>query len=179
VFIALNKIDMVPHGELLPMIDTAAGLGDYREIFPISAREHEGLDELKQALVRAMPEGPRYYPEDVVSDQPEMVIAGELVREQAVRLTHEELPHSIAVEVLALEPREGRDLVDMQAVIIVERESQKGIIIGKKGKMIKDIGSRARGEIEALLGSRVYLELSVKVRKKWRDDERVLGRLGL
>ena len=179
VIIALNKADLVAREALLPMIEAAAGLGACEEIFPISALRREGLEDLRDAMVERMPAGPMYYPPGTVSDQPERMLAGELVREQAVRLTHEELPHAIAVEVLDLQPRRGRGIVDMRAVIIVERESQKGIIIGKQGKMIREIGTRARRGIEALLGSQVFLELSVKVRKKWRDDERMLEKLGL
>jgi GTP-binding protein Era len=179
VIIAVNKIDLVGPEAVLPLIDAAGDLGSFEEIFPISARKGWSLEELKEAIVSHMSEGPRYYPEDVVSDQPERVIAGELIREQAIRLTREEVPHAVAVNVVAMEQREKGDMVDIEAIIIVERESQKGILIGKQGKMIKDIGSRARGEIEALLGSKVFLDLTVRVKKKWRQNERLLGDLGL
>lgn len=179
VIIAVNKTDLVGPDQLLPMIEQAGELGDYQEIFPISARKGWSLGELKDAILARMAEGPQYFPEDAVSDQPERVVAGELIREQALRLTREEIPHAVAVNVTHMEQREKGDLVDIEAMIIVERESQKGILIGKKGKMIKDIGSGARGEIESLLGSQVFLSLTVRVKKKWRQNERMLGDLGL
>lgn len=180
VVIAINKTDLVSGEDLLPMIDEASRLGDYQEIFPISAYKGWGLEELKSGLTTRMQEGPQYFPPDAVSDQPERVLVGELVREQAIRLTRQEVPHAIAVDVVEMEPRpSGRHIIDIEAVIIVERESQKGILIGKQGKMIKEIGARARQEIEALLGSQIFLDLTVRVRKKWREDERILGNLGL
>lgn len=179
VIIALNKTDLTGPQILLPRIGEASGLGSYRELFPVSARKGTGLDELKTAIVSVLPEGPRYYPEGTLSDQPERLLAGELVREQAFRLTRDEIPHALAVEVTGMAPRPGKDLIDISAVILVERESQKGIIIGRSGQMIREIGSRARCEIEALLGSQVFLDLSVKVRKKWREDRHFLDELGL
>lgn len=179
VVIAINKTDLVTGDVVLPMIDEASGLGAYAEIIPICASKGWSLDDLKQSLLVRMPAGPMYFPADAVSDQPEMVIAGELIREQAIRLTREEVPHAVAVDMRLMEKRPKRQIVDVEAVIIVERDSQKGILIGKQGKMIREIGSRARQEIEALLGSQVFLDLTVKVRRKWRQDERVLGDLGL
>ncbi len=179
VIIAVNKTDLVKPDQLLPVIDQAGELGAFDEIFPISARKGWSLSELKEAIVARMAEGPRYYPEDASTDQPERVVAGELIREQVLRLTREEVPHAVAVNVVGMEAREKGDIVDIEAIVIVERESQKGILIGKKGAMIKDIGSRARGEIEALLGSKVFLDLTVRVKKKWRQNERLLGDLGL
>lgn len=179
VIIVLNKIDLVSRDAMLPQITAASGLGSYRELFPVSAVKGTGLEELRQAMAAGIPEGPRYYPEDMVSDQPERVLVGELVREQAFRLTRDEIPHALAVEVTEMEPREESDLIDISAVILVERESQKGIIIGRQGQMVREIGSRARREIESLLGSRVFLDLTVKVRKKWREDQRLLNELGL
>ncbi|MEW6020003.1 MAG: GTPase Era [Pseudomonadota bacterium] len=179
VIIAVNKTDMVEPPVLLPIIDEASRFGEYEEIFPVSALKGTGLAELKDALAARVPEGPMYFPEGTVSDQPEYLLVAELIREQALRMTHEEVPHSIAVNVLSMKKRRKQDLVDIEAVILVERDSQKGIIIGKQGKMIKQIGARARTGIEALLGSQVFLGLTVKVRKKWRQDERILGDLGL
>lgn len=179
VIIALNKIDLVGRDQLLPQIDAAGELGDYSEMFPISARKGEGLDGLRDCVIAALPEGPMYYPADAVSDQPERVIAGEIIREKAIRLTREEVPHAVAVDVTFIEQRGKKQIIDIEAVLIVERESQKGILIGKQGRMIREIGTQARKEIEALLGSQIFLALSVKVRRKWRDDERVLGDLGL
>lgn len=179
VIIAVNKTDLVKPDTLLPMIGEAGQLGDCDEIFPISARKGWGLEELKDAMTALMKEGPQYYPDDAISDQPERVITGELIREQALRLTRQEVPHAVAVNVVEMEEREEGGIVDIEAVIIVERESQKGILIGKKGQMIKDIGTRSRGEIEALLGSRVFMDLTVRVKKNWRQNERMLGDLGL
>lgn len=179
VIIALNKIDLVEDDELLLQMKLAGDLGEFEELFPISALMGRGLDELKEAMAARMHEGPKYFPPGVKSDQPESILAGELIREQVLWLTREEVPHSVAVEVLSMEERQNRDIVDIEALIIVERKSQKGILIGKQGNMVKEIGTRSRREIEALLGSRVFLGLTVKVRKKWRDDERLLGDLGL
>lgn len=179
VMIVVNKVDLVTPAELLPRIDEAAALGDFQELFPVSALDGEGLDQLFAAIDATMPEGPRYFPEDMVTDQPEAVLVSELVREQVIRMTREEVPHAVAVEVLSMETREDSGLVHIEAAIFVEQKSQKGIIVGKQGRMIKQIGTQARREIQALLGSRVYLEMMVKVRKKWRNDERRLGELGL
>ncbi|MFA5809596.1 MAG: GTPase Era [Thermoleophilia bacterium] len=179
VIIALNKIDLVSSDGLLPQIQASVELGDYEEIFPISARKGQGLDGLKDAIIARLPEGPMFYPADAVSDQPERILAGEIIREKAIILTREEVPHAVAVNVMYMEQRGKKDMVDIEAVLIVERDSQKGILIGKQGQMIKEIGTRARKDIEALLGSQVFLSLAVKVKKKWRDDERVLGDLGL
>lgn len=179
VIIAVNKIDLVSGEQLLPQIKLAGELWDFQELFPVSAKRGWGLDELKQSMISRMPAGPRYFPPGAVTDQPEKVIVSELIREQAVRLTREEIPHAVAVEVTSIQPGEKRGLVDISAVIMVERESQKGILIGLKGSMIREIGSRARKEIEPLLGSRIFLELTVKVKKKWRDDGRILGQLDI
>ncbi|MCL4473103.1 MAG: GTPase Era [Actinobacteria bacterium] len=179
VIIALNKTDLTGPDVVLPLIEEAGGLGDYQEIFPVSARRGWSLDELKAAIVSRLPEGPRYFPEGEVSDQPERELAAELIREQALRLTREEVPHAVAVDIVDMQQREEKDIVDLEAIIIVERESQKGIVIGKQGKMIKEIGSRSRAEIETLLGSKVFMNLTVRVKKKWRQNERVLGDLGL
>ncbi|GBE57334.1 GTPase Era [bacterium BMS3Abin01] len=179
VIIAVNKIDLVREEKLLPAMDAAAGMGDFEELFPVSALTGKGIEHLEDAIIERLLPGPRYFPEDMVSDQPERILVGELVREQALRLTREEVPHSVAVEVLSMDRRGGSGIVDIAGTVIVERKSQKGILIGRQGSMIKEIGTGARKEIEALLGSRVFLDLSVKVRKRWRDDPRRLGDLGL
>ncbi|MCL4310481.1 MAG: GTPase Era [Actinomycetota bacterium] len=178
VITALNKIDAAG-SRVLPQLEAAAALGASAELFPISASRGDNLVELKQALVDRMAPGPMFFPEDVITDQPEQRLVAELIREQAVRLTREEVPHALAVEVRSLEPRRRGGLFDVEAVILVEHDSQKGIIIGKGGKMIREIGERARGEIEALLGCHVFLDLKVKVKRRWRDDERMLDELGL
>jgi GTP-binding protein Era len=179
VFIIVNKIDLVGEAELLPVIDDASGLGDFLEMFPVSALRGEGLEQLRLAASETARQGPRYFPEGAATDQPERVLAGELIREQILKLTREEVPHSVAVDVISMEQRQHREMVDIEAVVIVERESQKGILIGKHGAMIKQIGIGARKEIEALLGSRVFLDLIVRVKGKWRNDERRLEELGL
>ncbi|MBE0428382.1 MAG: GTPase Era [Thermoleophilia bacterium] len=179
VIIAINKIDLVRGPEVLPMMQEASQLGEFQEIIPISALRNRGLDDLEKAMTRRVPAGPAYFPPGTVSDQPERVIAGELIREKAIELTREEVPHAIAVDIVSMKKRRRRDIVDIEAVLIVERDSQKGIIIGRRGQMVREIGARARQEIEALLGSRVFLDLTVKVRRKWREDERILGDLGL
>lgn len=179
VYVAVNKIDLVGPAELLPGIEEAGRLGDFRELFPVSALTGEGVGDLLTALANGLPEGPRFFPEDMVTDQPEAMLVSELIREQVIAMTRQEVPHAVAVDVLSMEPGEDEGLVAIEAAVYVERDSQKGIIIGKQGKMIREIGSRARREIQALLGSRVYLDLVVKVRRRWRDDERRLGELGL
>lgn len=179
VFIVINKIDLVGPEQLLPRIDEASTLGSFRELFPVSALTGEGIGELLTAAVGILPEGPRYFPEEMVTDQPEAILVSELVREQVINMTRQEVPHAVAVEVLSMEPGDDSGLVDIEAAIYVERDSQRGIIIGKQGKMIKEIGTRARREIQAILGSRVYLDLAVKVRRRWREDERRLEELGL
>lgn len=179
VVIAVNKVDIADKEQIVPQLQQAGELGPSEEIFPISATRGDGVDALKQALIAYLPEGPAYFPPDVVSDQPEYQLVAELIREQAIRLMREEVPHALAVNVVEMEKRSGRMQVAIEAVIMVETKSQKGIIIGSQGKMIKEIGTRARQEIEALLGSRVYLDLRVRVRKKWRQDERTLEDLGI
>lgn len=179
VIAAINKIDLAGPRELLPMIDEVSRLGAFEEIFPISALKGKGLKGLVKALAERMPPGPMFFPQGEITDQPEQTLVAELIREQALKLTREEIPHAVAVRVLHMGKRPRKKIIDVEAVIIVERESQKAILIGKGGSMIREIGSLARREIEALLGSPVFLDLSVKTRRKWRDDERALSDLGL
>ncbi|AMV11661.1 GTPase Era [Geobacillus sp. G4] len=169
VFLVINKIDRVHPDELLPLIDRYKDLYPFAEIVPISALEGNNVDRLLEQIKERLPEGPQYYPPDQITDHPEQFIIAELIREKALHLTREEVPHSIAVVVERIERREGSPTVYISAVIVVERDSQKGIIIGKQGRMLKEIGQRARADIEALLGSRVFLELWVKVQKDWRN----------
>ncbi len=144
----------------------------------ISALEGHNLEQLVQRITGILPPGPQYFPEDMITDQPEQFIAAELIREKAFRLTREEVPHSLAVEITGMQKREGTDIVDIHAHIYVQRKSQKGIIIGQGGLRLKEIGQLARQDIEALLGSQVYLNLWVKVKKDWRDREEEMRRLG-
>jgi GTPase len=173
VVVALNKIDRVPRPKVLEQIARAAELGPFQELHPVSARSGEGVDALRESLVALLPEGPEYFPPGEVTDLSLAERIGELVREQALEATREEVPHSVGVEVEELE--EAR----VRAVVYVETESQKGILVGKGGSMIRTIGSRARPEIERLLGQKVFLELVVKVRPRWRRDENLLERLGI
>jgi GTP-binding protein Era len=155
-----------------------ANLGDFRAVVPVSALEGQGLAPLVDMVVGLLPEGPKYYPDDWVTDHPEQFIMAELIREQILHLTREEIPHAIAVVVEHVEAREDRDIIDVWATIYVERPSQKGIVIGRKGTMLKQVGQLAREEIEALLGSQVNLQLWVKVKDDWREKAGSLSDFG-
>ncbi|MGG4040498.1 GTPase Era [Bacillus smithii] len=178
VFLVLNKIDQIHPDELFPMIEQYKELYPFQEIFPISALNGNNVDRLLSAIKEYLPEGPQYYPADQVTDHPERFIVSELIREKVLHLTREEVPHSIAVLIDKMEREEEKDLVHIMATIIVERDSQKGIIIGKQGRMLKEVGKRARMDIENLLGSKVFLELWVKVQKDWRDKISALREYG-
>ncbi|WP_227395117.1 GTPase Era [Jeotgalibacillus aurantiacus] len=178
VFLVLNKIDTLHPDELLPIIDEYRNRFDFTETIPISALEGNNVDTLLNQISSYLPEGPQYYPADQVTDHPERFIISELIREKALHLTREEIPHSIAVSIEQIKKEEGRDLIDVMATIVVERDSQKGIVIGKRGAMLKEIGQRAREDIENLLGSKVYLELWVKVQKDWRNKANSLRDFG-
>jgi len=169
VFLVINKIDLVQPNKLLTIMDQYKEMYDFKEIVPISALEGNNIDTLLTQLKHYLPEGPQYYPEDQVTDHPERFIVSELIREKALHLTREEVPHSTAVLIDKMEQKENKNIIHIMATIIVERDSQKGIIIGKQGKMLKEIGQRARIDIENLLGSKVFLELWVKVQKDWRN----------
>jgi GTP-binding protein Era len=169
VFLVINKIDQVHPDDLLPLIEQYKSLHEFAEIVPISALQGNNVETLIEQIKKYLPEGPQYYPADQVTDHPERFIIAELIREKALHLTREEVPHSIAVVIDAIERRQDSSTVYVSATIIVERDSQKGIIIGKQGRMLKEIGQRARVDIEALLGSKVFLELWVKVQKDWRN----------
>lgn len=169
VFLVINKIDRIHPDDLILLIDTYREKHEFAEIIPISALEGQNVDRVVELIKDYMPEGPQYYPPDQVTDHPERFIVSELIREKALHLTREEVPHSIAVVVDKMEPMEHKDIIHIMATIIVERDSQKGIVIGKKGRMLKEIGKRARADIENLLGSKVFLELWVKVQKDWRN----------
>ena len=169
-FLLLNKIDLL-HKEklkLLPLIEQYAKLYQFREVIPISARKRDGLDLLMEKLVAALPEGPHYFPEDQVTDQPTRFMAAELVREQVLLATSEEVPHSVTV--LIEEFEEGTKLTRIAAAIFCERDGQKRILVGHHGQMLKKIGTAARLEIEKMLGTKVFLELFVKVRPNWRES---------
>lgn len=169
-FLLLNKVDLL-RGEklkLLPLIEHFSKLHDFREVIPISARKRQGLDLLTEKLVASLPKGPRYFPEDQVTDQPARFMAAELIREQVLLATKEEVPHSVTVLIEQFEEREK--LTRIAAAIVCDREGQKGILIGRRGQMLKRIGTAARLEIEGMLGTKVFLELFVKVRPNWRES---------
>lgn len=172
----VNKIDAVRAHDEVPQLAEAAALGDYVEIVPTAARLGKGVGLLRELLLERMPEGPSLYPDEQLSDQPLDVRLAEIVREKALGVTRQEVPHSIAVVVEEMEEEDG--LTKIHAQLIVERESQKGIVIGKGGQTLKTIGSRAREEMEIVLGTKVYLDLHVKVLKEWQRDPRHLERLG-
>jgi GTP-binding protein Era len=173
VVIAVNKVDRLKPGHVAAQMQAAARLGDFHALHPISAKTGDGIDELRHELLDLLPEGPLYFPPDQRTDLPVEAQIAELVREKALALTREEIPHAISVEVEEIEDRAVR------ATIYVETESQKQIVVGRGGSVAKEIGTRARPEIEALLGRHVFLELHVKARPRWRRDEAMLERLGL
>jgi GTPase len=174
VVILLNKIDLLPGKEkLLPMIDDLRGRGDFKEVIPLSARRGQGLDQLLDAIVRNLPAGPRYFPEGQTTDQPVRFMAGEIIREQVLLATRQELPYATAVVVEQFE--EKKSLTKIAAAIYCERDAQKKILIGKQGQMLKKIGSAARVQIEKMIGGKVFLELFVKVEPGWRDSARFVN----
>lgn len=176
--LALNKIDLVKKGELLPMIDFFSRLFPFKAIVPISALERDGLEELLKEIVATLPQGPMYYDPETITDQPERVLAAEIIREKIFMLTRQEVPYATAVVVEEFYEDPEKDLIYIQATIYVEKDSQKGILIGRGGQMLKKIGTLAREELEFLFGKRVHLELWVKVLKGWRKEERLLRRVG-
>lgn len=178
VLLAINKIDLVKPNDLVPIIAAFQQAGNFAEIVPVSALTGENVSRLRQIIIDYLPEGPQYYPGDVVVDRPERFIMAELIREKVLHLTSQEVPHSVAVVVEEVEQR-NQDIVAVRAVIYTERESQKGILIGKGGRMLKEVGQRARQEMEALLGSRIFLELWVKVKKDWRNRDIDMRNFGL
>jgi GTP-binding protein Era len=177
VFLVLNKIDKVTPEALLPIIEKYRRLYDFAEIVPVSALQGNNVNALLEQIGKYLEEGPMYYPADQVTDHPEQFVCAELIREKILLLTREEVPHSVAVEIESMS-KEENGVVRIGAVIYVERDSQKGIIIGKQGAMLKEIGQLARQDIERLLGSKIFLELWVKVKKDWRNRESVLKSLG-
>lgn len=173
VVIALNKVDRLKPGHIATQMQTGSQLGDFHALHPVSAKTGDGVEELREELVGLLPEGPAYFPPEQRTDLSVEEQIAELVREKAIQLTKEEVPHAISAEV---EEMEGKAI---RASVFVETESQKQILVGKGGSKIREIGTRARPEIEALVGHPVFLELKVKVRPRWRKDERMLERLGL
>jgi len=180
VFLILNKIDLVKKIRLLPLIEQYSREGTFAEIIPVSAATGLNVDRLEQTILANLPEGPALYPADYVTDQPERFMAAEIVREKLLQFTHAEIPFSSAVVVDRFEePTEDRGLLRLFCSVVVERESQKPIVVGKGGEMIRKIGIAAREELERFFSTRVFLDLHVRVKADWRDDERLLHDLGV
>lgn len=178
VFLCINKIDSVPKETVLETIDAYRKVYDFKEIIPISAYEGLNLQSILKTMPIYLPEGPQFFPSDMLTDQPERQIVAEIIREKALHLLDKEIPHGIAVEIETMKRREKGDVVDIEATIVCERDSHKRIIIGKQGQMIKEIGTKARYDIERLLGSKIYLTLWVKIKKNWRDSDFLIKNYG-
>jgi GTP-binding protein Era len=179
VVLVLNKIDQLERQALLPLIDRWRRVAHFTDIVPVSALTGDNVDRLDRILLDRLPEGEAMYPADYVTDQPEAVFVAEIVREKVLQHTRDELPFSSAVLVDRIEEPDERGLLRVYCTILVERDSQKGIVVGRGGSMIKQIGTEARVELEGLFGARVFLDLRVKAEPRWRDDERMLDQLGL
>jgi GTP-binding protein Era len=178
VILVINKIDAVEKIKLLQLIERYSRLHTFREIIPVSALSGDGVEQLVELVCRSLPTGPAYFPDDILTDLPERFIVAEMIREKIFRLTHDEIPYSVAVEVESFKERPDGGIIAIGAAIIVERDSQKGIIIGKRGEMLKRIGTAARQEIERFLAEKVYLELFVKVSANWSENPQKLREYG-
>ena len=178
VFLVINKVDLVKRERLLPLIDKYSQMHDFKEIFPVSAMTGEGVKPLVERSLQSLPVGPRYYPDDMVTDLPERFIVAEMVREQLMRQTRDEIPYGVAVEVESFEEKPEKNLIVIGAVIHVERDAHKRIVLGKNGSRIRAIGQSSRKEIELFLDSKVFLELFVHVQKNWTDSTGQLRRFG-
>jgi GTP-binding protein Era len=178
VLLVISKADTVRKEELLPVIEAYRKMADFQEIIPVSALKNTNLDELINTVYRYLPEGPAFFDDDTVTDQPVRQIVAEIIREKSLQLLRDEIPHGIAVTIEQMQERKDGNLTDIDASIICERESHKGIIIGKNGEMLKKIGTAARYEIEDMIDGRVNLQLWVKVRKDWRDSDTLLKNFG-
>ncbi len=174
VVVALNRVDRAAPGAIAEAEAAVGGLGTFAAVVPVSAVTGTHVDRLLDVLIGMLPEGPQYFPPEMFTDQPEQFLVRELIREQAIALTREEVPHSIAVEIEEFTPREGKDLLYIRAVLHVERDSHKKMLIGREGRMLKAIGERARREIEGVVASRVYLDLWVKTTERWRDRDNLI-----
>ncbi|HEX7538958.1 MAG TPA: GTPase Era [Syntrophales bacterium] len=178
VFLVINKIDLVAKPILLPLIDRFRGLYEFREIVPVSAARGNGVDRLVELIREALPEGPKFFPDDMFTDNTERFIAAEIVREKILLLTHREIPYATAVTVDSFKEDEEKNMIRIAATITVEKDSQKGILIGKGGKMLKEIGTQARLEMEKFFAAKIFLELFVRVRKDWTKDAKWLKEFG-
>ena len=178
VILVINKVDTVEKDKVLEFIDTYRKIYDFEEIIPASALREQNLDTVVDMIFKYLPYGPMFYDEDTVTDQPERAIVAEIIREKALHALDDEIPHGIAVEIDRMKQRKNQDIIDIDATIVCERESHKGIIIGKGGAMLKKIGSNARYEMEQLLEAKVNLKLWVKVKKDWRDSDYLMKNFG-
>jgi len=178
VFLVINKIDLVKKEQIVSIISNYKEQLDLRAVIPISAINGDGIDIILKELENELPEGPKYFPDDMLTDQPEKNIAAELIREKILYLVRDEVPHGVGVEVIHFKERSEKNIIDIKANIYCEKKSHKGILIGKQGQMLKNIGSLARADIENLLGTKVFLELWVKVKPDWRNDDFMLKNLG-
>lgn len=178
VILGLNKIDILDKIQLLPMIDKYKDRMEFCGIYPISAKEGDGANDILAKIKELLPEGPLYYPEDSLTDMPEKVIASEIIREKMLELLQDEVPHGIGVEIIKFKDRQGKEMIDIDANVYCEKSSHKGIVIGKNGSMLKKIGTRARIDIEKMLGVKVNLQLWVKIKDDWRNSDSMLKMLG-
>ena len=178
VILLINKMDRVKRESLLPLIDAYSHLFEFSQIIPISALSGDGIDRLMEEILTLLPKGPQYFPEDMITDQPERFIVAEIIRKMVIRNTYQEIPYAVAVSIEEFKEKADRNLIVIRAIIHVEKSSQKGIIIGKKGAALKKIGSDARKEIEDFLGAKVYLECWVNVEKNWTKSQTALKKLG-
>lgn len=178
VILVINKVDTIGKDDLIKSIAAFKGLYEFEEIVPVSAKTGQNVEELMKVIKEKMPDGPFFFPEDMLTDQPERAICAEMIREKTLKLLEREIPHGIAVTIETFEERSDKDLVDINATIICEKASHKPIIIGKGGSMIKKIGTYAREDMEAMLGCKVNLQLFVKVKERWRDSEMLIKNYG-
>jgi GTP-binding protein Era len=178
IILAVNKIDLVQPAQLLAALAEYGSLLSCREIIPVSAASGEGVDRLLQLILPLLPVGPAYFPDDILTDVPERFVVAEIIREKVFRHTGDEIPYAVAVNIEKFKEREDGGLISISAVITVERDSQKGIVIGRRGEKLKKIGTLARVDIEQLLGTKVFLELFVRVRKDWTENTQMLKELG-
>lgn len=178
VFLIINKIDLIKKEQILTRIRNFISVMDFKAVIPISAINNEGTDIIIKELKKVLPEGPKYFPGDQITDQPERMIAAEMIREKILELVLDEVPHGTGVEVVTFKERPDKSIIDIEANIYCEKETHKGIIIGKEGRMLKNIGSLARADIENLLGVKVFLKLWVKVKPDWRNSDNMLKTLG-
>lgn len=178
IILVMNKVDLIHPNDIPPIIESYQNELNFAAVVPISALQGNNVEPLLQEISKILPEGPMYYPADQITDHPERFIISEMIREKVLQKTRDEVPHSIAVAIDQIKTREDGDMVDIHATILIERDSQKGIIIGKRGALLKEIGSEARTDIEMLLGTKVYLNLWVKVQKDWRNKAGQLRELG-